>query len=110
LNEFSVSLLYCKFNNGWGRLDIYYIMQHIRNSKNQEVSVGVVAKFQLGWWRSLLARRSHSCLRNPEVESSSLSHLIIFCNYVIHKDFFEWERYDLIKIIIKRLAMMLIMI
>jgi hypothetical protein len=69
-----------------------------------------IRKFQLGWWRSLLARRSHSCLRNPEVESSSLSHLIIFCNYVIHKDFFEWERYDLIKIIIKRLAMMLIMI
>ena len=28
----------------------------------------------LGWWRSWLARRSHSLLSDPEVESSSLSH------------------------------------
>ena len=28
----------------------------------------------MGWWRSWLARRSHSCLSYPEVESSSLSH------------------------------------
>ena len=34
---------------------------------------------KVGWWRSWLARRSHSYLSEPEVESPSLSHPKIIC-------------------------------
>ena len=53
-----------RFGN-WKRIFLYTIGSDINAFENFIIK---------GWWRSWLARRSHSLKSYPEVESSSLSH------------------------------------
>ena len=70
-----------RFGN-WKRILLHTIGSDINALKFENFNIK-------GWWRSWLARRSHSLKSYPEVESSSLSHpknIFFFLSETPNKD------------------------